>query len=391
MGVDHRRVKVLRIIARLNVGGPAIQACALTSRLDPDRYETRLVAGAEADGERSFLELHGLTVQNLIRVPSLGRELSPIGDLHTVATLVRLMRRERPDVVHTHTAKAGAVGRLAARLAGVPVIVHTFHGHVLDGYFSPLKTRIFTGIERQLARRSSELIAVTPTVRSQLLQKGIGDPDHFSVVRLGLDLEPFLDSRQRAGKLRRELGVALDVPLVGIVGRLVPIKAHHVFLDAAAHVAAATPAEFVIVGDGELRAKIEAQVAALGLTQRVHFLGWRADLPAIYADLDVVALSSLNEGSPVALIEAMAAGRAVVSTRVGGVGDVIEDGRTGLLVPSGDVTALAAAIKALVDDPTRRQRLGVAARSSVYPTYRMARLVKDIDDLYCRLIEHRTS
>jgi glycosyltransferase involved in cell wall biosynthesis len=311
--------------------------------------------------------------------------LSPRHDAGTLAALVRLMRRERPHIVHTHTAKAGALGRLAAWMTGVPAVVHTFHGHVLDGYFSPARTRVFVAIERTLARRSSRLVAVTPTVREQLLGRGIGRPDQFDVVRLGLDLDPFLDAARWRGELRRELGVAAGTPLVGIVGRLVPIKAHEVFLDAAAALSATTAAAFVVVGDGERRVELEARAAALGLGARVRFLGWRADLPRIYADLDVVALSSLNEGSPVALIEAMAAGRAVVSTKVGGVGDVVAHDRTGWLVPSRDARALAAAIDALLADPARRAALGDAARSSVYPAYGMSRLVGDIDRLYSSL------
>ncbi len=363
--------------------------CALTSRLDPARYESRLVAGSEGEGEASHLDVFGLTLQNLVRIPALGRELSPHRDLSTVASLVRLMRRERPDIVHTHTAKAGAVGRLAAAIAGVPIVVHTFHGHVLDGYFSAAKTRAFVEIERLLARRTSRLIAVTPTVRDQILERGIGRPDQFSVVRLGLDLEPFVSYNQHAGKLRAELALPADVPLVGIVGRLVPIKAHELFLSAAARVAAASRAHFVIVGDGYLRPRIEAQAAALGLMPRIHMLGWRADLPAINADLDVATLSSRNEGSPVALIEAMTAERAVVSTRVGGVADVIDDGRTGVLVPSGNAAALGDAILALIGDPARRRSLGVAARASVYPAYAMSRLIGDIDDLYQQLLADR--
>jgi glycosyltransferase involved in cell wall biosynthesis len=379
-------IRILRIIARLNVGGPAIQACALTTRLDPARYQTRLVAGAEAADEGSFLDLHGVSVANLLRVPALGRELHPRHDAWTLATLVRLMRRERPHIVHTHTAKAGALGRLAAWLTGVPVVVHTFHGHVLDGYFSRAKTRTFLGIERTLARATSRLIAVTPTVRDDLLAKGIGRPEQFAVLRLGLDLDGFLTTDRAAGTLHRQLGVPAGTQLVGIVGRLVPIKAHEVFMQAAARVAATSGAHFVVVGDGERRAELTAMAERLGLRERVHFLGWRADLAAIHADLDVVALSSANEGSPVALIEAMAAGRAVVSTRVGGVPDVITHDRTGLLVPPADAEALAGAIHRLLGDPARRQALGVAARASVYPAYSMTRLIGEVDALYQELI-----
>ena len=296
------------------------------------------------------------------------------------------MRRERPHIVHTHTAKAGAVGRLAARLAGVPIVVHTYHGHVLDKYFSPLKTRAFLSIERRLAKHTARLIAVTPAVRDALVAKGIGRVDQYSVIRLGLDLQPFLEAQRFRGELRRELQINDGVPLVGIVGRLVPIKAHDLFLQAAKRVGKDSTAIFVIVGDGDLRAALETEARRLGLEGRVRFLGWRGDLARIYSDLDVVALSSRNEGSPVALLEAMAAGRAVVSTAVGGVPDVVEHGQTGLLVPPDDPGALADAISELLDDADRRRGFGEAARASVYPAYSMQRLINDIDALYQQLV-----
>jgi glycosyltransferase involved in cell wall biosynthesis len=376
------RIKVVRIIARLNIGGPAIHASTLTTQLDPSKYESRLVVGSEGETEGDFLALRGLNLDNLTRLSDLGRELAGRRDMVVLGQLVRLLRRERPHIVHTHTAKAGALGRLAAFLTGVPIIIHTFHGHVLRGYFSEAKTRAFIAIERLLARVTTRLIAVSPAVRSDLLEMKIGRPDRFDVIRLGFDLDPFTQAEQFRGQLRAEIGIGPAVPLVGIVGRLVPIKGHDLFLTAAARIAADTPAHFVIVGDGELRAALEAMVAARGLGGRVHFLGWRADLARIYADLDVVALTSLNEGSPVALIEAMAAARPVVSTNVGGVRDVVADGVAGLLTPSGDAAAFAGALRAVLADEPRRVAMGQAGRASVSPAYTVRRLLSDIDRLY---------
>jgi glycosyltransferase involved in cell wall biosynthesis len=381
-----RKIKVLRIIARLNIGGPAIHASTLTTELDPAKYESRLVVGAEGATEGDFLALRGLSLANLTRLPELGRELT-IRDTVVLKRLVRLMRHERPDIVHTHTAKAGALGRLAACLTRVPVIIHTFHGHVLRGYFSAARTRAFVAIERALARVTTRLIAVSPAVRQDLLDMKIGRAERFDVIRLGLDLEPFLGAERFRGQLRGQIGVGPDVPLVGIVGRLVPIKGHDLFLAAAARLASLSPAHFVIVGDGELRAALEAKVTDLGLSGRVHFLGWRADLPAIYADLDVVALSSLNEGSPVALIEAMAAARAVVSTNVGGVGDVVSANVAGFLTPPGDPAAFADALRAVLGDDARRAAMGQAGRASVYPAYSVPRLLTEIDQIYTRALE----
>ncbi len=383
------RIRVLRVIARLNVGGPALHATLLTERLVPERYETRLVAGTEAAGEGNYLALRGRPLEGLHVLPALGREIRGGHDLAALVQLTRLIRDFAPHVVHTHTAKAGTLGRLAAVLAKVPVVVHTYHGHVLHGYFTPAVSRLFVAIERWLARRSDRLIAVSETVAAELLARGIGTAERFAVVPLGLDLERFLHAERARGELRAELGLAPGVPLVGIVARLVPVKAHEVFLAAAAGVARTVPeARFLVIGDGERRPALEAEAGRLGLGGRVRFLGWRRDLERVYADLDVAVLSSRNEGSPVSLIEAMAAARPVVSTRVGGVPDLVEDGVTGCLVPPADGPALAEAIRDLLANPERRQTLGLAGRKRVFPAFGAERLLSDIDRLYTTLLRH---
>lgn len=386
MSVDGRddRIRVLRIIARLNVGGPALHTVLLTQRLDPARYASRLAVGVPDAAEGDYLALRGLALEQLIRIPTLRRDLDPRRDAQALASLVRLMRTERPHVVHTHTAKAGTLGRLAAILAGVPVRVHTFHGHVFEGgYFSPAKTRAFLAVERALARRTQRILTVSEHVRAELLALGIGRPDQVTVVPLGLDLDPLAHAAARRGELRRELGVDADTPLVGIVARLVPVKAHEVFLAAAARIAAEVPScRFLVIGDGERRQELEALAARAGLAERCRFLGWRADLDRVHADLDVCVLTSRNEGSPVALIEAMAAGVAVVSTAVGGVPDLIEDGTHGRLAPVDDAGALAEATVALLRDPARRRALGAAGRALALARHGAARLVADVDQLY---------
>ena len=387
---EKPRVRVLRIISRMNVGGPALHALLLNERLDPTRYDSRLVAGQVGEAEGDYLALHGAAPERFVSVPALGRQVEGWRDWSAFWSLVRLMRSFRPHVVHTHTSKAGALGRIAATLCRVPVIVHTYHGHVFDAYFSPLKTRFVVATERLLARGASALVAVTARVRRDLLARGIGGDDQVVVVSLGLDLDPLLAAPARRGELRRELGLPADAPLVGIVARLVPVKAHEVFLAAARAMAPVRPdIVFLIVGDGERRAELETAARASGLGDRVRFLGWRADLDRLYADLDVVVLTSKNEGSPVALIEAMAAGRPVVSTRAGGVEDVVIDGTTGVVVPIGDVTAIARAVVNLLEDPVRAERIGAAARASVAAQFGSRRLVGDIDALYQRLLADR--
>jgi glycosyltransferase involved in cell wall biosynthesis len=245
---------------------------------------------------------------------------------------------------------------------------------------------VYRAIERGLARRTDRLLTVTPRVRDELLALGVGEPSQYTAVPLGFDLAPLLRAETTRGELRAELQLG-DAPLVGIVARLVPIKAHEVFLAAAVRVRAARPAtRFLIVGDGELRAAMEQRVAALGLGDAVRFLGWRADLDRLYADLDVVVLTSRNEGSPVALIEAMAAGRPVVATAVGGVPEVVRDRISGHLVPARRPDAMAQAICEVLADPAGARLLGLAARDAVYPKYSVSRLIRDLEALYGDLL-----
>lgn len=386
-GEPSGRVRVLRVISRLNVGGPALQTTLLNERLDPCRYDARLVTGTEAPGEGNYVTLHGKAPERITVLSTLGREVRGMADGRALVGLVRLMRRVRPHVVHTHTAKAGTLGRVAARLARVPIVVHTYHGHVFHGYFPPGRTRIFLAVERTLARWSDCLLAVSESVRRELLTLGVGSLARFRVVPLGLDLDRYHGVDVARGILRAELGLPADAPVVTIVARLVPIKAHEVFLEAARRVRQALPASrFLVVGDGERRAALEALAAELGLGESVLFLGWRRDLERVYADATVVALTSRNEGSPVSLIEAMAAGRPVVATRVGGVPDLVEDGLTGCLVPPDDAGALATALLALLRDPERRRTLGQAARGRVCRAFTADRLVANVDALYGELL-----
>jgi glycosyltransferase involved in cell wall biosynthesis len=381
-----RRYKVVRLITRLNIGGPAIHTILLTAGLDRSRFTPLLVAGSETSTEGNMLPLAERLGVRPHSIPELGRAVRPGQDLVAFAKVLRLLRSCRPTIVHTHMAKAGAIGRIAARLAGVPIVVHTFHGHVFHSYFDNVRTAAFLTAERLLARLSDRLIAVGDRQRDEIAAYGIGDRRKLVAVPLGLDLQPFLAPTSR-GALRGTLGIADETPLVGIVARLVPIKAHETFLQAAALLVKQRPdVRFAIVGDGERRATLQAEARALGLDGLVHFLGWRRDLPAVYADLDVVCLSSLNEGSPVALIEAMAAGRPVVATAVGGVPEVVRDGISGLLVPPRDPRAMASAVDEVLATPERGRLLGLAARDGVYPKYGVQRLIRDVEALYHELL-----
>ena len=381
---------MLRVIARLNVGGPALHVSYLTSELDRIGYETTLVAGRVGEGEGSMEDAATERGVQPLYLPALQREISPFVDSEAVTQLAKLIRDVRPHILHTHTAKAGAVGRVAAKLAGSarpPVVVHTFHGHVLRGYFSGAKTEVFRRLETALARSADALIAVSPEVRDDLIQLGVAPPDKIVVVRLGLDLEARTAVAPGAGaELRRQLGVPAESFLVGWLGRLTEIKRPADLIAAFAELGEPT-AHLLVAGDGPLRAETEALAHSLGIAGRVHFAGFRRDVGAVYAACDAIALTSANEGTPVSVIEALAAGRPVVSTNVGGVSDIVRDGESGLLVPPGDVAAIAGGLRALAADPALRARFGEAGRVDVVPRYSIPRLVHDIDALYRRLLD----
>jgi glycosyltransferase involved in cell wall biosynthesis len=380
--------RVVRVIARLNVGGPAIHVLNLSEGLE-GRYSTVLVAGAVDETEADMSSEAEARGVRLRLMPELGRRISPFQDVAALVKLYRLFRRLRPQIVHTHTAKAGTLGRLAAVGARVPVRVHTFHGHVMRGYFSPWISRAVVAVERMLARTSTCIVTVSDGQARELVEHfGICPAGKMRVVPLGFDFARFAPERISAvrGQLRAELGVG-SAPVVTIVGRLVPIKNQALFLEAAARVVSQREdCTFVVVGGGPLEGALRARADALGLEGRVRFLGWRSDLDRIFADSDVVALTSDNEGTPVALIEALACGCSVVSTDVGGVSDVLEEGRLGRLVPPGHAQELADAIEHLLGDPAGRQELGRAGIRSVHARYGVERLVDEIAGIYDELL-----
>ena len=387
-----RPVRVARVIARLNIGGPAQHAILLAAGLDRTRFATTLVTGVVGRGEGDFSGMAHARGVDPVVIPELGRAIHPARDLMALIKLVRLFRALRPDIVHTHTAKAGTLGRLAARFARVPVKIHTFHGHVLEGYFPRPVTRAFLEIERRLARTTDRLVTVSPRLKAQLLAMGIGRPEQVEVVPLGLDLERFRRALPASPTLRPSLGLAEGAPLLGIVGRLVPIKDHATLFRALARLhAEGRIAHLAVVGDGEERVRLEGLARSLGLGLQIHFLGWRVDLETILGELDVVICASRNEGTPVALIEAMAAGIPVLSTDVGGVVDLVTHGLTGWLVSPGDPDAMARGIRHLLDDGPLRGRLAAAGREVALDRHEVACLISRVEVLYTDLLPKKRS
>jgi glycosyltransferase involved in cell wall biosynthesis len=377
-----RPVRVLRAIARLNVGGPAMHVALLSEGLDRRGFRTTLVCGRVGPGEADMADFARERGVEPVVVPALGRSVSPAGDLRSFADLLALVRRVRPDVVHTHTAKAGALGRVAAWLSGVPVRVHTFHGHVFRGYFGGGTSRLVVAAERALALLTHRILAVSEEVARDLAEEfRVAPREKVQVVPLGLDLAPFAraGAGEGRGEFRREIGAAPGEPLVGIVGRLVPVKDHAFFLEAGAALLREVPAaRLVIVGSGPLEEVARARARALGIEGRCLFLGWRRDVARICADLDVVALTSVNEGTPVALLEAAAAGVPVVARAVGGVPSALAGVEGAALVPAAAppaefAAALAAALRA---SRPRRPDDAVLRRFSV------ERLCDDVERVY---------
>jgi glycosyltransferase involved in cell wall biosynthesis len=384
-------VKILRVIARLNMGGPALHVAYLTAGLREHGYETTLVAGMLARGEDSMAFVADSRDVHTIRIDQLGREISPLRDLVATVRLARLIRRERPDILHTHTAKAGTVGRVAALLAGrhkPPIVVHTFHGHVLRGYFGPFRSRLFRLLERWLASRTTALIAVSPQVRDDLVELGVAPPERFVVIRLGIELDERVAGKQN-GRLesRRYLGIPGNQFAVGWIGRMTAVKRTDDVLIAFKRLRDdGVDAVLCMVGDGPDREQLERRAHELGVVQHTLFLGYQQDVAPFYAAFDALVLPSSNEGTPVSAIEALAAGRPVVATRVGGVPDVVDDGEDGFLVEPGATDELADRLGQLAREPELRERMGRAGRERVLPRYAVQRLVDDVDRLYRSLM-----
>lgn len=397
---NQRPFTIARVIARLNVGGPAIQAILMTVSFLTKGYRALLITGEVAPGEASMEYLASEHHVTPIKLNRLSRNVSAASDINSLWQLLRLFWRERPVVVHTHTAKAGTLGRIAAILTRVPVLVHTFHGHVFNGYFSPSVTRVFLAIERLLARRTDCIIAVSESQRRDLVEVyRIARPQKVVTIPLGFDLERFLTVNGHNGSFRTSLGCPADAPLICWIGRLTAIKAPDLFLNAAALVLAVYgAARFVLVGDGELRPACETHILQAGLKNTITLTGWKRELASVYSDLDLLLLTSINEGTPLVLLEAMASGRAFIATDVGGVRDLMtgvghkennwERFDNGILVPR-DAQTIAHATTFLLDHPELRRRMGNAGREFVRTRCPHERLASELEQLYLRLLREK--
>ena len=367
-------MKILRIIARLNIGGPARNAVLLTEGFS----DTVLVCGEvdKSEGDMMYLA-HEKGIKPVI-IKELGRELSWKDDWAAFWKIYKVIKQEKPDIIHTHTAKAGTLGRLAGILYGKAVLIHTFHGHVFSGYFGKIKTAFFIWIEKILALFTDKIITVSENLKKELVAKfKIAPENKISVIELGFELEDLLKLSERENQ---------QTINIGIVGRLVPIK-NHKMLFKVCRAGLNLPYRIVVIGDGEMRGELEKYAEELGMRDRIEFKGWIKDLKAIYERLDIVVLTSLNEGTPVSLIEAMAAGRPIVATKVGGVADIAQDGKNGYLVESGNIEEFSWKLLDLIKDAGKRREFGKSGRDIVKTRFAKERLIKDTKELYNNLLK----
>ena len=373
---SNGRIKVLQIIARMNVGGPAVIVADLMRGLDTSRFDQVLITGYRDQNEADYLETVATDVK-ATRVGGLGRSISPMADLRAFFSLIALIRRERPDVVHTHTAKAGVLGRLATILSGSKALrIHTFHGHLLHGYFAGWKVRLVIAIERFLATKTDVLIAVGNQVKDDLLAADIGEPDQYRIFFPGLPAPAEIDPRDA----RRSLGLEAETLYCTFVGRLTQIKRPDRLLDvAAACVARNLNLRFLIAGEGELFEISKARAEEENLP--VTFLGWRSDIDQIFAASDIAILTSDNEGIPLTLIQAAFAGIPIVATKVGSIADIVVDGETGFLT-SPQAGAMTSALSALVTDEELRFELGSVGKAHAQRYFSLEKSLADHSSLY---------
>ncbi|MDO9566917.1 MAG: glycosyltransferase family 4 protein [Candidatus Desulfaltia sp.] len=389
-----KRIKVIHIITRLDKGGSAENTLLTVMGLDKERYDVVLVKGLSVESnmaedevrtvEKDLAEAEREGVR-IITIPDLVRRIHPFYDLKAFFALIKILCHERPDIVHTHTSKAGILGRWAAFLAGIPVIIHTPHGHVFWGYSGRRKTSFYIMLEKITARITDKIVALTQQEKRDHLHFCIATEDKFSVVHSGINLDRFSRMSVDFAAMKRRLGIPEGNMVVGTVGRLTPVKGHKYLIKAAGKIVKTRPdTTFVFLGDGELSDELKKMTFSLGIEENIKFLGWRPDVAEVMSTFDIFALPSLNEGMGRVLVEAMALGKPIVASDIGGIPDLVVDGENGYLVPVGDVETLAARIRRLLDDPGKREEMGNTGQRYALK-YSSEEMMKKIDRLYREL------
>lgn len=393
--------KVLRILNRFNVGGPTYNVAYLSKYIGSE-YETMLIGGVKEENEGSSeYILQELDIPYTI-VPSMKRSINPFQDLIALWSIIQIIRTFKPDIVHTHAAKAGTIGRTAAIICRVPIIIHTFHGHVFHSYFNSFKTKVFTSIERFLARKSTRIIAISDIQKHDLgTVYKICTPTKITVVPLGFKLDAFTQNiEEKRQSFRRLYGISNTTILLGIVGRLAPVKNHKMFIDAVKYCTEQSnkAIQACIIGDGELREVLELYCKSIGLQYSTHtdsehrhpiiFTSWIQDVDRAYAGLDIVCLTSKNEGTPVSLIEAQATGTPIVSTNVGGIQNIVIEGKTALLSEN-NTKDFANKLLQLITDNETRTRMSAASQQEIIEKFSYQNLCTSMQKVYedCLLLK----
>ena len=354
-----RRIKVVHIITRLDQGGSAEVVMDLAGRMDQVRFDVHLITGRTLEPVSNLDEYQARTGVPVTVSTYLRRNIMPLYDMLACLHLIHCMRRIKPDIVHTHTSKAGILGRIAAAVTGVPIIIHAPHGHVFYGYFGRFISNAFVWIEKQIARLTDRIITLTKLGMQDHIRYGVGPPEKFISIPCGIDLSVFTGREKAGEKLRQDLALDIDTPMIIWVGRLVPIKGCDIFLKACALVTERRPdARIFIMGDGYLGDALKKFATEQGLDKSLRFMGHHSDIAAWMWAADLFVLSSINEGLGRVLVEAMSTHTPVVATEVGGVGEIIQDGINGSLVPPSDPEKLADAMLNLLEDPATAQRMG---------------------------------
>lgn len=382
------RIRVAHVITRLCRGGAQENTFHTVRLSNPDRYSTDLISGPTIGAEGTIEDQVRDASIPIMREPHLIRNASPIPDMLALSGLTRMFRRNRYHIVHTHTSKAGAIGRLAAKRAHVPIIVHTPHGNIFNGYFAPWKTRLFVHIERRAARWTDRIVELTPGGIEEHLGKGIGCREQYVSIFSGIDLAPYNGFATHRSHTRSALGLQSDDFLVGAVGRLEPVKGFQYFIEAAKRIAGAAPnVRFILAGQGSMERELREGASCIG--DRFSFLGPRDDIPDLMAAMDVLIVPSLNEGMGRVLLEAGAAHTPAVASNVGGIPEVVRDGETGTLVPPGSPESIAEAVLDLYADRARLERFGRAAHRRVVPEYGLEHMVVRIESMYEDLLREK--
>ena len=389
-----KKIKILRIINRFNIGGPTYNATFLT-RFISDDYDTLLVGGLPDEGETDSLHVlkeygvEPLLIEEMKRLPSFQN------DRKAYLRLKEIIKEYKPDIVHTHASKAGALGRKAALSCKVPIIVHTFHGHVFHSYFGKIKTKLFKLIERRLAKKSTGIVAISELQKKELsLEHNICKDHKIKVINLGFDLKKFNNNLETNRELtRNNFSIDQDEIAVAIVGRLAPIKNHHFFLDVIQEISNRSKKRIAvfIVGDGSERGAIEQKIEqmTLGSNVRIEMTSWIKEIEIFNAGMDIMCLTSNNEGTPVSLIEAQAACIPVITTDVGGVKDIILDGETGFIVPKESIQKYTEKLLLLIEDENKRKKMSQNGWSFVEHKFHYTTLVKNVETYYKKLLNEK--